>query len=147
VDVVITDIDMPGMKGDALLAQIRSSFPAIPVIAMTGLGSVEEAASLTRAGAADYLTKPIRTQALLDTVQHVLEQTRARREQARARREVGKHLEGVIGASRPMLRLFDRIGRVAASSAPLLITGETGTGKDVVARAVHRTSGRGLCCP
>jgi DNA-binding NtrC family response regulator len=147
VDLVVTDVDMPGMRGDALMAQIRATFPEIPVIAMTAFGSIEEAALLTRAGAADYLAKPIRTQSLLDTVRRVLEQTRLRREQARARREVGKHLEGVIGASRPMLRLFDRIGRVAASPAPLLIHGETGTGKELVARAVHRASGRGPFVP
>ncbi len=147
VDLVVTDIDMPGMRGDALLAQIRSTFPEIPVIAITAFGTVEQAVELTRAGAADYLTKPVRTQPLLDTVHRVLEQTRARREQVRARREVGKHLEEVIGVSLPMLRLFERIGRVAASSAPVLITGETGTGKDVVARAVHRASGRGPFVP
>jgi DNA-binding NtrC family response regulator len=147
VDLVVTDVDMPGMRGDALLAQIRAAFPEIPVIAMTAFGSVEEAASLTRAGAADYLAKPIRTQSLLQAVQRVLEQTRDRREQARTRRKLGKHLEGVIGASRPMLRLFERVGRVAASPAPVLIRGETGTGKDVVARAVHHASGRGPFVP
>jgi DNA-binding NtrC family response regulator len=147
VDLVVTDVDMPGMRGDALMAQIRATFPEIPVIAMTAFGSIEEAASLTRAGAADYLAKPIRTQSLLQAVQRVLEQTRDRREQARTRRKLGTHLEGVIGASRPMLRLFERIGRVAASPAPVLIRGETGTGKDVVARAVHRASGRGPFVP
>ncbi len=147
IDAVFTDIDMPGMKGDALLTQIRATFPEIPVIAMTAFGTVEKAVELTRAGAADYLTKPFRTQALLDALRRVLEQTRAKREQARSRRALGKHLDGLVGISRPMLRLFERIGRVADSPAPVLITGETGTGKDVVARAVHAASGLGPFVP
>jgi DNA-binding NtrC family response regulator len=147
VDVVVTDVDMPGMRGDALLAQIRSTFPEIPVIAITAFGTVEQAVELTHAGAANYLTKPFRTEALLQAVRRVLEQTRARREQVRARREVGKHLEGVIGTSPPMLRLFERIGRVGTSPAPVLIRGETGTGKELVARAVHSASGRGPFVP
>ena len=147
IDAVVTDIDMPGMKGDALLVQIRAAFPEIPVIAMTAFGSVEKAVELTRAGAADYLTKPFRTQALLDALRRVLDQTQAKREQARTRRALGKHLEGLVGVSRPMLRLFERIGRVAESPAPVLITGETGTGKDVVARAVHAASGRDPLVP
>ena len=147
IDAVVTDIDMPGVKGDALLAQVRSTFPEIPVIVATAFGSVEKAVELTRAGATDYLTKPFRTQALLDALSRVLEQTRAKRRHARTRREVGTHLEGLVGVSRPMLRLFQRIGRVADSPAPVLITGETGTGKDVVARAVHAASGRGPFVP
>lgn len=142
VDLVVTDMMMPGMHGDELLKQIRATFPDIPVIAVTAFGSVEGAVALTRAGAADYLTKPFRTRALLDSVARVLDETRPRREQRQVRRGLGPHLEGIIGRSRPMIRLFERIGRVAASPAPVLITGETGTGKELVALAVHRASGR-----
>jgi DNA-binding NtrC family response regulator len=142
-DVVVTDLMMPGLKGDALLARVRADFPGLPVIAITAFGTVESALQLTRAGAADYLTKPLRTQTLLDAVAGVLERTRPAREQARLRRGQGEHLEGLVGASPPMHALFDRIGRVAASPAPVLITGETGSGKELVARAVHRASGRG----
>lgn len=143
VDLVVTDLMMPGMGGEALLRQIRATFPAVPVIAVTAFGSVESAVALTRAGASDYLTKPFRTPALLASITRVLEESRPRREQARARRGFGKHLEGLVGRSRPMTRLFERIGRVASSPAPVLITGETGTGKELVAQAVHRASGRG----
>lgn len=142
VDLVLTDLRMPGMPGEDLIRQIRSIFPTVPVIAATAFGSVESAVALTRAGAADYLTKPFRTRALLDSISRVLEESRPRREQARARRGLGKHLEGLIGRSRPMIRMFERIGRVASSPAPVLITGETGTGKDLVAQAIHRASGR-----
>ncbi|MBW3630128.1 MAG: sigma-54 dependent transcriptional regulator [Gemmatimonadetes bacterium] len=143
VDLVVTDLDMPGLKGDALLAQIRSTFPEVPVIAITAFGSVESALELTRAGAADYLAKPFRVQPFLDAVRRVLDQTRSAREAARMRRRHGRHLEGIVAASGPMRRLFERVARVATSPAPVLITGETGTGKDLIARAVHHASGRG----
>jgi DNA-binding NtrC family response regulator len=148
IDLVVADLNVPGVDGvsagdgPALLRQIRIHFPEIPVIAITATGSVEHALELTRSGVADYLTKPLRTQALLDAVQRVLERSRARRVQARQRRRMGDHLAGLVGASRPMLRLFERIRRVAASHAPVLVVGETGSGKDLVAQSVHRASGR-----
>ncbi len=142
VDLVVTDLVMPGMKGGALVEAIRATFPEIPVIAVTAFGSVEDAMALTRAGAADYLTKPFRTAAFLESVERALEQSRSRRAYTRSRRQAGEHLEGVMGQSAPMRRLFDRIGRVANSPAPVLISGETGSGKELVARAVHRASGR-----
>lgn len=147
IDLVVTDLVMPGMRGEALLAEVRSIFPEIPVIAITAFGSIEGALELTRAGAADYLAKPFRTGALFEAVERVLEESRPRREQARARRNIGEHLDGVVGASRPMLRLFDRVGRVAHSPAPVLITGETGTGKELIARAVHDASSRSPLVP
>jgi two-component system response regulator HydG len=147
IDLVVSDLVMPGMKGDALLGRVRDTFPQIPVIAITAFGSVENALELTRAGASDYLTKPFRTRALLEAVARVLEETRPWREQARARHAIGDHVRDIVGASRPMLRLFERIARVAPSPAPVLITGETGVGKELVARAVHRASGRGPFVP
>ena len=142
VDVVVTDLAMPVMRGEALLGHVRGAFPEVPVIAITAFGSVESAVTLTRAGAADYLTKPFSTQALLDSVARVLRETDAKREQARTRRGQSAHLQGLVGRSQAMRHLFDRIARVAPSPAPLLITGETGTGKELVANAVHRASGR-----
>jgi two-component system response regulator HydG len=147
VDLVISDLVMPGMKGDELLARVRGTFPHVPLIAITAFGSIEGALDLTRAGAADYLTKPFRTAQLLESARRVLDESRPRREQARARAATGEHLEGIVGGSRPMLWLFDRIARVAASPAPVLIRGESGTGKELVARAVHRASRRGAFVP
>ena len=141
-DLVVTDLMMPGMKGQALVQQVREAFPEVPVIAVTAFGSVRDAVELTRAGAFDYLEKPFRTQALLDSIDRGLRQSAPRREQARMIRERGAHLEGIVGASPAMRALFDRIARVALSPAPVLVTGESGTGKERVAAAVHRASGR-----
>ncbi|HEV2149845.1 MAG TPA: sigma-54 dependent transcriptional regulator [Longimicrobiaceae bacterium] len=147
VDLVVTDLMMPGMRGEELLAEVRGAFPEIPVIAVTAFGSIEGAVALTRAGAADYLTKPFGTPALLAAVARVLEESRSRREQARARRTAGGYLAGLIGRSRPMVRLFERVARIARSPASVLITGETGTGKELFAHALHRASGRGSFVP
>jgi DNA-binding NtrC family response regulator len=147
IDIVVTDLVMPGMKGKALVEEVSSAFPEIPVIAVTAFGSVEDAMALTRAGATDYLTKPFRTATLLESVERALRESSSQRAFARARKEAGQHLESLMGASPPMRRLFDRIGRVATSPAPVLISGETGSGKELVARAVHRVSGRHTFLP
>jgi DNA-binding NtrC family response regulator len=141
-DIVLTDLRMPGMKGEALLAEVRRTFPEIPVIAVTAFGSVSNAMELTRAGAFDYIEKPFRTQTLFDSLARGLRESALRREQARIVREQGGHLEGMVGSSAPIRALFERIARVALSPAPVLITGESGTGKELVARAVHQVSGR-----
>jgi two-component system, NtrC family, response regulator HydG len=147
IDLLISDVRMPGIKGHEMIARIRAEVPEVPIVAMTAFGSVEDALSLTRSGAAEYLTKPFRTDRLLQTVEEVLEGSSLQRERARARRTFGVHLDGVIGVSPVMQRLFERITRVAPSGAPVLITGETGTGKEVIARAVHQASGRRKLVP
>jgi DNA-binding NtrC family response regulator len=142
VDLVLTDLRMPGMKGDALLREIRSTFPEVPVIAITAFGSVDDAMRLSRAGAADYIEKPPRMRPLLESVARVLEETASQRERARVRRRSADYLDELVGGSPPIMQLFDRIARVASSPAPVLISGETGSGKELIARAVHRASGR-----
>lgn len=143
VDVVLTDLRMPGMKGDALLREVRGTFPEVPVIALTAFGSVDDAMRLARAGAADYIEKPPRMRPLLEAVERALAESATARAHARLRRDTAGYLDEIVGTSAPMLALFDRIARVAASPAPVLVTGESGTGKEPVARAVHRASGRG----
>ncbi|MGH7481697.1 MAG: sigma-54-dependent transcriptional regulator [Longimicrobiales bacterium] len=147
IDLVVTDLVMPGIDGRSLLESVGRTFPEIPVIAITAFGSVDDALALTRAGAVDYITKPFRARRLLDAIQDALEASRTRRQHARDRRRLGEHISSIVGASPPMRRLFERIARVAGSPAPVLITGETGTGKELVARAVHQASGRGSFIP
>ncbi|TVP42523.1 MAG: sigma-54-dependent Fis family transcriptional regulator, partial [Gemmatimonadales bacterium] len=137
-----TDLVMPGMRGNQLVAEVHRSFPEIPVVVITAFGSVPDALELTRAGAADYLTKPFRTSELLTSLRRVLSQSLSRRTHARALRRMEENLGGIMGESPAMLGLLERIGRVANSPAPVLITGETGSGKELVARAVHEASGR-----
>jgi len=142
VDAIITDLVMPGMRGNQLVAEVHRSFPEVPVVVITAFGSVPGALELTRAGASDYLTKPFRTSELLTSLRRVLSQSLSRRTHARALRRMKENLGGIMGESPAMLGLMERIGRVANSTAPVLITGETGSGKELVARAVHEASGR-----
>lgn len=142
VDLVITDVQMPGVKGGELLAKVRENRPESPVIVITAFGSVEQAVEMVKAGAFQYLTKPFQTGELLGTIRQALEQTAPQREQARLRRESPATPPSIIGASRPMQELFDSIHRAARSQSTVLITGESGTGKELVARQVHEASNR-----
>ncbi len=141
-DVVITDLRMPGMGGEQLLAEIRQRRPEINVVVITAFGSIESAIGMVKAGAYDYLTKPFSSDELLLTVQRAMEEGRLRREVSRLARGDGG-VPGFIGASRAMREVGELIGRVAPSALPVLVTGESGTGKDLVAQAIHRASGLG----
>jgi DNA-binding NtrC family response regulator len=140
-DVIITDLMMPGMDGGDLLRRVRERWPEIPVIILTAFGSVGSAVELLHAGAANYLTKPPDLDELRLTVRRALEASENRRELARLRRRFRLPAD-VVGVSRSMQAVFEIAIRVAPSSTPVLITGETGTGKEVVARAIHSASGR-----
>ena len=143
-DVVVTDLIMPGMPGADLLRGLRQQRPELNVIVMTAFGSIDSAVELVRAGAYDYLTKPIATQELLLAVSHALDQSRLRREVARlGRSAMAAGLPGFLGASQPIQDLLGLVVRAAQSRHPVLITGESGTGKELVARAIHQASGRG----
>jgi DNA-binding NtrC family response regulator len=142
IDLVITDVKMPGMTGDQLLGSIRAQRSEIPVIVITAFGTVEQAVEIVKAGAFQYLTKPFDTDELLQTVAKALDQTAPQREHARLRREMPKAPAKIIGASRPMQELFKLIGRAARSTSTVLITGESGTGKELVARSIHELSER-----
>ncbi|MBO0723434.1 MAG: sigma-54-dependent Fis family transcriptional regulator [Blastocatellia bacterium] len=142
VDLVITDVQMPGLKGGELLAEVRKCRAETPVIVITGFGSVRQAVEMTQSGAFQYLTKPFETKDLLRLAAQALERSAPQREQARLRRELPSAPPRIIGASRPMRELFDLMARTSQNSRTILITGESGTGKELVARAIHEQSGR-----
>lgn len=139
IDLVVTDVQMPGLGGNQLLAAVRESRGETPVIVITAFGSVEQAVEMVKAGAYQYLTKPVSNRDLLMTVEAALARSAPQREQARLRR-MSVAPERIIGASRPMQKLFELIGVAARSSSTVLVTGESGTGKELVARAIHQIS-------
>lgn len=142
IDLVITDVRMPEMKGDELLAAMRERRSEAPVIVITAFGSVEQAVEMVKAGAFQYLTKPFETPELLRLVEAALSASAPQREQARLRRESPQTPARIIGASRPMRELFEKIAVAARSASTVLITGESGTGKELVSRAIHEMSER-----
>lgn len=145
---IVTDIKMPGMDGEELLAElIRRRFPP-PVIMITGHGDISMAVRCLKAGAYDFVEKPFEDEVLLASVARAVEKTRLTRESYHLRRRL-KMLSpvedgcfGMIGRSRVMQDLYQQIEIVAKSDAPVLIIGETGVGKELVARAIHAQSAR-----
>jgi DNA-binding NtrC family response regulator len=142
LDLVITDVRMPGVKGDEILSAVRASRAEAPVIVITAFGSVEQAVEMVKAGAHQYITKPFHSDELLTALAQALERTALMREQMRMRREMSAAQTRIIGAARPMRILLDTIARAARGSSTVLITGESGAGKELVARAIHELSGR-----
>lgn len=142
-DLVLSDLVLPNMPGIVLLGEIRRRRPEIHVITMTAFGSIDSAIELVKAGAFDYLTKPLPTDELLLAVERALADSLPRRAAARKNRALdGAVPVEFVGSSAPMLALYRLIERTAAAPHPVLITGESGAGKELVARAIHRLSGR-----
>ncbi len=143
-DVVITDLRLPGISGDAVLDAAIDRYPDIIVIVMTGFGTVRDAVATIKRGAADYITKPFQADELLHVLSATLEQRRLRSENAylRSQLDARHRFEGIIGQSPAIRAVFDVLETVAATPSTILITGETGTGKELVARAIHHNSPR-----
>ena len=142
VTIVLTDLRMKGMDGLELLHHVTKKHRECNVIMMTAFGTVETAVEAMKQGAFDYLTKPIKREELLVTVDKAMREALLRREVEQLRRQVSREFafDQIIGKSKPMREVFDLIRRVADSQTNILITGESGTGKELVAKAIHFNS-------
>jgi len=143
-DVVVSDMIMKGMPGLTLLKEIRRLHPEPNVIIMTGFGSIESAIEAMKQGAYDYVTKPVKSEEIALTTQKAVRDASLRRELVWLRRAVEKEysFNKILGKSKPMQEVFELIRRISASPSNILITGASGTGKELVARAIHYNSPR-----
>ncbi len=142
--VVVTDLKMPGMDGIELVRKLRAEAEPAAVVVMTAFGEVATAVDAMRAGAADYLTKPLDFQELLVVLHRVLETEALRREARQLRAQVRARVapDHMVGDGPAMQRVFEVVEQVAPSKASVLITGESGTGKELIANAIHQRSPR-----
>jgi len=144
VDAVISDVRMPGMDGYELLRRVRAVRPSLPFLLVTAYGDVDQAVNALQEGADDYLTKPVKMQELRRRVQLHLERRVLSDENRRLRQRLEKSFgfEEIVGRSRPMEELFEKMRIVAPAPTTVLIVGESGTGKELVANAIHQNSPR-----
>jgi two-component system response regulator HydG len=143
-DVLLTDLRMPSMTGTELCERIAANRPDVPVVVMTAFGSLETAVAAIRAGAYDFVTKPIEMDLLALTLERAVNH-RQLQEQVKILSEAVEYAEPfgeMIGASPPMQKLYRELSRIAATESTVLISGESGTGKELVARSIHRNSRR-----
>jgi two-component system response regulator HydG len=143
-DAVLTDLHMAGMDGIELCRRISQLRPDLPVVVVTGEASLDAAVSALRAGAYDFLTKPIDPKRLGPAARRAVEHGRLGREVKRLRRALDDttRFGEIVGESAAMRRLYDLIERVADAEASVLVTGESGTGKELIARSIHQRSRR-----
>jgi len=143
-DVIITDLRLPGIDGSAVIDAALDRYPDIIAIVVTGFGTVKDAVEAIKRGAWDFVSKPFQIDELLHALNSALEQRRLKSENAYLRAQLDERyrFEGLIGKSPAMKRLFQLLETIAATNSTILITGETGTGKEVVARAIHHNSPR-----
>jgi len=141
-DLVICDIRMPGMDGFGLLEHIRSNYPDLTVVMLTAFGNIESAVKAIKKGAYDFIPKPFEQDEIIFKIQKALERSLLLKENKRLLKEKETRPSHLIGKSEPMQRVFDQINLVASSDVTVLLTGESGTGKDLAARSIHALSPR-----
>src|SRR5574340_438790 len=143
-DILITDLRLPGIGGRELLQSALERYPDIIAIIITGYGTVKDAVDALKQSASDYISKPFQFDELLHVLTSALEQRRLRSENAylRAQLEERYRIGGLVGRSPVMRDLFQLLETVAESSSTVLITGETGRGKELAAKAIHHNSAR-----
>lgn len=144
IDLVITDLRMPGISGEQVIAKVKGESPGVPVIVLTGHGSIDSAVDAMRNGAYDFLTKPLNIDRLSLIVKRALagRELEIRHSTLREELETKVSFESIIGKSAEMQRIFQIVRKAAASKASVLITGESGTGKELIANALHNLSAR-----
>ena len=141
VDLVLLDIKMPGMDGLEVLAQLHQENPQLPVVIISGHGSIQTAVEATRLGAFDFIEKPIDADRILLVIRNGLAQRRLLKENVSLKAEVRQRTR-IVGQHPEMLRILDTVKKVAATNVRVLIMGENGTGKEMIARALHENSPR-----
>jgi two-component system NtrC family response regulator len=144
LDLIITDMKMPGMNGIELLEESKKINPELPVIIMTAYGTIERAVEAMKKRAYDYITKPFRNEELKLTIKKALENYRLIKENRLLSEALSDRYKygNIIGKSKPMLKIYDMISKVAQSRASVMITGPSGTGKELIAKAIHYNSPR-----
>lgn len=144
-DLVITDLRMDGISGTDILAHIRNKGLQVPVIIMTGYGTIESAVTAMKMGAYDYISKPFEYEEILHRAENAIRQAETAREMGRmlqGRTEAGEDFSMVVGRSPVITDIKKQLKKISAADLPVLITGETGTGKNLFAKAVHLNSRR-----
>jgi DNA-binding NtrC family response regulator len=143
-DLILTDLNMPGIDGVELLRKVKEADAELPVVLMTAFGGVETAVAAMREGAADYLTKPLNTDELVIVLGRTIETAKLRREATELRSKLKDRysFDNIVGSSPEMQRVFKTVAQIAPSRATVLLTGESGTGKELVAAAIHHHSPR-----
>jgi len=143
-DLVITDVRMPGLNGMEALRAIKELNPEIVVLIMTAFGSIDQAVQAVKEGAYDYINKPFKIDEILLTIEKALEERHLRHEVSTLRQELRTryHFENLIGKSRAMQEVFGLIEQVAGSRSTVMVYGKSGTGKELVAKAIHYNSPR-----
>ncbi len=141
VQVVVTDLKMPKLDGVGLLERVIRDYPSTPVIIITAHGTIATAVDALKKGAFDYITKPFERDELKNTIHKAIRTRRLNEEELLVSPD-DVDRQGIIGSSEPMLKIYDTIKRVAPTTTTVLISGETGTGKDLIAYAIHRNSPR-----